>query len=147
MNKIKRQKTEKIWFVIFAVYGAAVAIFELWQAAGFALLHDFLRPYAFWIALLALFIAAAVIFASRRGYLVSLILTVTGSVGLSAIGYALSHPAQLADEYFISGVDPSVFWKYFAPSLLLTVPAIALFVIGLRQKKAEEEAKPYEKQF
>ena len=147
MKKFKREKNEKRWFIIFTAASIVAAVFELFHAAGLAITKDYMRPYALWIAILGLLFAVSVIFASRRAYLVSLILTVTGSVGLSAIGYALANPVKLAEEYYVDGLGMGVFWKYFAPTLLLIIPALALFVIGLKRKKREENEKPYEKQF
>jgi len=147
MKKFTREKNEKIWFIIFTAAGALVAAFELFQAAGFAVLHDYMRPYALTIMLLALSVIAAMILAKFRSYTASLVLTAIGSIGLSAVGYALTHPVKLTDEYYVSGLDTAIFWKFFAPSLLLLIPAAALVILNLKRKKTEYDARPYEKQF
>lgn len=143
----KPSQTEKLLRLVFLIAAGAEVLFQLFQAAGFALLYDFLRGYALGIVLLSLLLTAALVLCLFRQYLPSALLTLLSTVGLTALGYALSHPVVDPGESYISGIPEGVFWKFFAPSLLLLIPILALTVSSLRRKKEAYDNMPYEKQF
>lgn len=149
MEKYKLPETrgQKITRSVFVILTAAAILFQLFQAAGFAVNYQFMRPYATALLIFSGLLLAALILSLCKKYLLSLIGTAVGTVGIAAVGYMLTHPITETDGLYISGVPEAAFWKNFAPCLLLIIPAVMLFVNELRRRKLEEETRPYEKQF
>lgn len=145
--RIKDNRFLKITKTVFVVLSALVTVFELFQAAGFAVTKVFLRPYAVGIAVMCCLLAAAIVLTLKGRYVSSLILTVVSTVGLTAVGYIITHPAADSDGWIISGIPEGVLWKYFAPSLLLIIPAVMIAREAARVREIEEIRRPYERQF
>lgn len=144
---VKHTRTENTLRLVFVLLSAAEVLFQLWQAAGFFLNYDFLRSYATGLAILSLLLLTAFVLALFRKYLPAALLTLFSTVGITAVGYALSHPVTNTGADYISGIPESVFWKFFAPSLLLLIPILLLMADAFRRKKLAYENMTYEKQF
>ena len=145
--QIKETSTQRILRTAYIFLISLETAFQLFQAAGFALIKEFLRPYALALAVFSVFFIVSAILAGLKKYLPSGIFTLIASFGIAAVGYMLTHPVIEADEYYISGIDEGVFWTHYSHALLLILPAIILIINEIRRKKLEEDAKPYEKQF
>ena len=133
--------------IVFIVLTSLEAAFQLFQAAGFALIREFLRPYATALALFSLFLILSAVLSGLKKYLASGIFTLISVFGIATVGYILTHPVIEADKLYISGIDEGVFWTHYSHALLLILPALFLFLNELKRRKLEEDAKPYEKQF
>ena len=149
---LKESRLQKVTRVVLVVLLVLAVLFQLFQSSMFFLLYPFLHGYATAILIFALLYVAALVFTCmkrRKAFCcgASLLLTAVSSIGLAAAGFMLTHPVTDTEDYYISGVPESAFWKYFAPMLLLIVPAAILFVAELRRVRKEEELTPYEKQF
>lgn len=144
---IKESPSQKRLRVIYIILISLETAFQFFQAAGFAITMEFMRPYATALFVFSLMFIVSAILAGLKKYLPSGILTLIAGVGVAAVGYILTHPVIEADKYYISGIDEGVFWTHYAHALLLVAPAVILTVNEIKRKKLEEESKTYEKQF
>lgn len=144
---IKESAGQKKLRLVFIILTSLEAAFQLFQAAGFALIKEFLRPYATALAIFAVALIISAILSGLKKYLASGILTAISSFGTATVGYILTHPVIEADKNYISGIDEGVFWTHYSHALLLILPAILLVINEIKRKKLEEDLMPYEKQF
>ncbi len=147
MSSLSSSRSERVLRLLFVVFAGLCSLFQAFQATGFLLNYTFMEGYATGLFVLTACLLAALVLTLLRRYLPAALLTLVGSVGITAVGFALSHPVTNSGKDYISGIPEGVFWKFFAPTLLLLIPIILLTVDSIRKKKAADDAVVYEKQF